>query len=81
MKAVRIKREHYGVIKEMTDRQAGEFVKSGTRACRVAAEQPQRKKGRGEARGKTARETACRAGLCARERVGGSAECGERGRG
>lgn len=28
MKAVKIKREHYGVIKEMTDRQAGEFVKS-----------------------------------------------------
>ena len=27
MKAVKIKREHYGVIKEMTDRQAGEFVK------------------------------------------------------
>lgn len=27
MKAVRIKQEHYGVIKEMTDRQAGEFVK------------------------------------------------------
>lgn len=27
MKAVKIKQEHYGVIKEMTDRQAGEFVK------------------------------------------------------
>ena len=27
MKAVRIKQEYYGIIKEMTDRQAGEFVK------------------------------------------------------
>lgn len=27
MKAIKIKREYYGVIKEMTDRQAGEFVK------------------------------------------------------
>lgn len=27
MKAVKIKQEHYGVIREMTDRQAGEFVK------------------------------------------------------
>lgn len=27
MKTVKIKQEHYGVIREMTDRQAGEFVK------------------------------------------------------